>query len=355
MIVWHDETLVIQGNKTTKDIFTQKLRDGLDELETFVEEKVLFGISLASIGISCKLHDSMDSGDDTTPGYGPFSSPKAKTLDNPDSDKFCRALAKLGTDSPCRKVGKELVWDRTKSMKWEADIHCALQNLYVQMHSTGGLAGRGTEEAMTNWTNEEFGSRRHLRVLKGTCGIDANYHKGALATGIYKNVFRLLPYRVARILFILLRVVRPVQLMALMKFCVPAGKKNVQKATALYGTRIFVSWNNAWTSTFLSSTLMAWFKNNLGFPMGLRMYRHFATALQRRYIRYLKHDNPESIQKLADTQAGRTEKTGFAHYAVEKNTSTPFPRMCDFEMVSAYWHEMCGYTTYPPDDLTPPV
>lgn len=343
---------MIQGNKITKDAFTEKLREGLDELETFVEETVLFGISLDAIGVSCKLHDSMDSGDDTTPDYGPFSSPDSKTLDNPDSDKFFRALVKLGGRSPCHKAGENIEWDHAKSMKWEADIHHALQHLYLQIHCTGGLAGRGTEEALLNYTNEEFGSRRHLRVLKGTCGFDHNYHKGALVTGMYKNVFRLLPYRVARILFILLRIIRPIQLMALLIFIVPAGKQHVQNATALYKTRIFVSWNKAWTNSLLSSILMAWFKKNLGFPMGLRMYRHFATALQRRYIKYLKHDNPKSIQGFADAQAGRTQKTSFLNYAIEKNKSIPESRIHDFELVSAYWHEMCGYSTYPPDDPT---
>jgi hypothetical protein len=165
---------------------------------------------------------------------------------------------------------------------------------------------------------------------------------------MYKNILRLLPYRVARILFILLRVVRPIQLMPLMKFVVPAGQKNAEAAMSLYGTRIFVSWNSAWSSSLLSHILKAWFKEHLGFPMGLRMYRHFATALQRKYIKYLRHNDPESIQEAADGQAGRTERTGDGHYAVEKGQSSTEARIRNFELVSAYWHEMIGYVTYPP-------
>jgi len=348
LLQWHQETLVIQTNKITKDSFALNLRNSLDELEKLVEENVLFGISLQSIGVSCELHHSMDNGDDVTPGYGPFSSGTTTALDNPDSDKFFRVMMKIADRSPCRRVGGSLEWDREKSLRWETEIHQSLQLAFVQTHATCGLTGRGAEAALYNWTNEAFGSRHHLRIHKGTCALDGNYHKGTFTTGLYKNILRVLPYRVAQILFILLRVIRPIQLMSLMKFIIPAGKTNIEAATKLYATRIFVSWNKPWPAIYLSHILMAWFHKHHGFKIGLRMYHHFATALQRRYIKYRTHDNPEDIQELADTQAGRQQKTGDLYYAVEKGKSSSESHVCGFELMSAYWHEMIRYETYPP-------
>jgi len=40
----------------------------------------------------------------------------------------------------------------------------------------------------------------------------------------------------------------------------------------------------------------------------LRMYHHFATVSNAGNIKYRTHDNPEDIQELADTQAGRQQK-----------------------------------------------
>ena len=356
MMQWNKDVLLIHDHKnskrnytTTKDAFTQFLRQQLDELETFVTDKVLFGISLESIGVSCRLTDSMDTGDRTTPGYGPFLAADDTTLDNVDSNKFLRALLKLGEESPTRKVGGSLVWDKGKSDKWSMVCHMALQSAYCLVHTTQGLAGRASEEVLIQWTNEEFGACGNLRIRHGTVAIDTSYHKGSLFTGMNKNILRLLPYRLARILHILLRVVRPIELMPILKFRVPVGTENASATVKLYRTRVFVSWGKLWTAAQMSTILKAWFKKGLNIPMGIRMYRHFATCLQRRYIRYIKHEHPEDIQAAADAQAGRTVQTSEANYAVEKKVHSASKRIRDFELVSAYWHEMCGLETYPPN------
>ena len=81
-----------------------------------------------------------------------------------------------------------------------------------------------------------------------------------------KNIVRLLPYHLARILYILLRVVRPVEPMPTLKFCVPVGPENARAAVKLYRTWVFVSWGKAWTSALLSTILKAWFKKGLDIP-----------------------------------------------------------------------------------------
>ena len=273
MLQWNQEVLHIQNKYIlTKDDFTLWLRDELVSVEKFIEKDGLFGISLKKIGIPCELSDSMDSGDQTTPGYGPFFSAEEKTLDNEDSNKFLRALVDIGERGPVWKVGGHLEWDRTKSNQWLMNIHHAWQKAYCLYHCTPGLGGRGTEDALSQISNEESGSPRHIKINKGTCVVNANYHKGTLHTGTFKNIRRVLPYRVALLLFILVRVVRPVELILVLKYWTKSGEENIKATVRLYKLRLFASWGKAWTSDNMSTILMAWFKKGLGIPMGLRMY-----------------------------------------------------------------------------------
>lgn len=350
MVQWNKDVLLLQKYRITKDQFAHFIQDELTALEAFVENEVLLGISLEEIGVSCELHDDWDDGDLTTPGHGPFLSTENRTLDNTDSNKLMRALIKVGERGPVRKVRGHMEWDKTKSNRWLMGNSMALQRTYCLVHSTSGISGRASEEAPIQWTNEEYGSPSNIRIRKRTIAIDTSYHKGTLFTGLYKNILRLLPYRLARILFILLRVVRPIELIPILRFWVPVSANNAHSDAVmkLYRTRVFVSWGKAWEANYLSSVLKAWFNKGLDIPMGIRMYRHFATALQRKYIRYIQHHEPEDIQAAADAQAGRTVKTSNAHYAVEKKSENPTKRIRDFELVSAYWHEMCGLETYPP-------
>lgn len=56
--------------------------------------------------------------------------------------------------------------------------------------------------------------------------------------------------------------------------------------------------------------------------------------------------DPQDIQAIADAQAGRSEAVSEAVYAVEKNPLKSNGRVRQFELVSAYWHEMLGIQTY---------
>jgi hypothetical protein len=106
----------------------------------------------------------MDTGDKTTPGYGPFLSADDTTLNNVDSNKFLRALTEFGKEAPVRKVGGRLEWDRRKSNKWSMICHMAFQMAYCLVHTTPGLAGRASEEVLIQWTNEEFGACGNIRI-----------------------------------------------------------------------------------------------------------------------------------------------------------------------------------------------
>lgn len=315
---------MIQNYQLTKDRFVQFLQDELRSLEQFVSENILLGISLDAIGVSCDLNESMDNGDRETPGYGAFYALDEVALDNEDSDKFERALKQLGDRSFVQLKDGRVHYDAVKSALWLANVDGAKERSYALMHATAGLAGRGTEEALIQHTNEEFGAARNVEVSKGTIQLNMAYHKGAIETGLFKLILRIMPYRLARIFFILLRVVRPVELGAFLRlFIKGANKEKRREVTHLYRTRVFVSWGKAWDGDRLSGILKKWFKDGLGVPMGLRMYRHMVTAFARRYIKYSVVDGTEDLQAAADAQAGRSQKTSYTHYSIEKRTKDP--------------------------------
>lgn len=93
-IQWNRDELIIFNHKITVERFAQFLQKQLNELEDFVQSKVLFGIELEDIGITCDIDDSMDTGDITTPGLGPFLPEANHSLVNSDSTKFLRALTR---------------------------------------------------------------------------------------------------------------------------------------------------------------------------------------------------------------------------------------------------------------------
>lgn len=346
-VQWNRDEMLIFNYKITKDRFATFIRAQLTKLEEFVDSDVLCGISLEAIGINCDIRTSMDTGDLKTPGCGPFLPEANPSLINGDSNKFLRALASMESDlAPVRMVDDDLVWDRSKSGKWLMRIDGAWQLTYAMIHAAGGLPGRTTEEVLYQWTNEEHGAPTNIRILGDTVALDTAYHKGVMLTGMQKNIIRLLPYRLSRILLILLRIVRPVELSPVLKFWTPVGQEHAGPVARLYRARLFVSWGKAWEPSRMSAILKTWFKEGIQLPMGTRIYRHFATALQRRYIKHITHMDPQDIQAIADAQAGRSEAVSEAVYAVEKNPLKSNGRVRQFELVSAYWHEMLGIQTY---------
>lgn len=350
VVQWNQEELTIFAYKITKDRFAKFLQEELTKLEVFVKTEVLLGISLDDLDIDCRIKNDMDDGDLQTDGRGAFLHEATLSLDNQDSRKFQRALAGVESDrGPVRKVKGALHWDKSKSTAWLLCINIAWQLTYCLMHSLGGLAGRAAEEVLYAWTNELFGSPSNIRIRGDTIALNTTYHKGALVTGMHKYVVRLLPYRLSSIIYILLRIVRPAELNPILKFYTTTGEEYATNVAKLYRTRIFASWGKGWTTDYMSTSLKSWFNTGLGIPMGIRMYRHLATALQRRYIQYIQHLQPEDIQAVADAQAGRTENTSEAHYAVEKKQREPSKKIREFELVSAYWHEMLGIDTYAPE------
>ncbi|KAA1477841.1 hypothetical protein DENSPDRAFT_845048, partial [Dentipellis sp. KUC8613] len=92
-----------------------------------------------------------------------------------------------------------------------------------------------------------------------------------------------MPYEVSDIAYILLKIVRPLEIFPILQFMTKSGAEETQRVISLYKTSLYVASGKPLSSSKLSQILGRWFENGLGFEMGLHYYRHFAIALQRRY------------------------------------------------------------------------
>jgi hypothetical protein len=320
-------------------------------LQDLINNSILCGIPLSDIGISTTI-SSDPSADNRTPYYGPFSHGMSEWLDNPDSDLFASAMVsqkKLGLEVKQSTTGLSKFSGNTAQIwEWLAAIEEAWRLLYCLYHTTSGLPGRGTEESMLQWANSNTG-RRHLFTTNGAIQITSNYHKGTSLAGTYKTITRLVLPQLSTIFFILLRIVRPFQLTLHLQFgSKPThGSKPDQLSSGVvenYRTKIFIRNGRMWSSRDQAEALKSWFTQGLGAPLGIRWYRQFATALQRKWILDLDHDTMSLLLVVADEQAGHTQKASEGNYARLVGTSGDSEsRIRAFCEISKLWQRKLGF------------
>jgi hypothetical protein len=190
MVDWIDTHRVRLRNhmEIDKNELQQFLHEKIAELRKFVDEKVLFGISLEKLGIKFDFSPKSDTGDEETYGYGPLGSINPDgTLNNEDSDKFFNAMVDAGVLRLQVMTGGEVVWDKAQSLEWISNIDMAFTKFVPSDNGSEGVPGRGTEKALFQSTNTK--NSRHLFLKDNTIGFASNYHKGHLSTGIYIQVY----------------------------------------------------------------------------------------------------------------------------------------------------------------------
>jgi hypothetical protein len=342
----HD-IMTLSGDTIDIKAYKAYLHSQLEYLEEFVQEHVLMGLNLEELGIVVNPSHFRDTCDETTPGYGPLTADQhSDYLDNPDSDLFMNALVASGLLITGRDHEGAMLWDQAKTVKWIGDINQAWFRTYPLCHTLQGLPGRGTEECNYQIENTDV-SRGHLRVVRGTLGFNSNYHKGVLSTGLYKSVLRLIPYRLARILIILLRIVRPTELSALSESVIP--RKKAQYVVQTYQTHIWASLGKQWNSDDMSSALRAFFLQGMDVVIGIRRYRHFATGFQQHYLPYTPQDNSTDLLKVAHLMAGHTEETVDSNYAIRVHRGVTPDRQTElFIQIALDWHRELGFDTFAP-------
>jgi len=317
-----DGVLLFDNHEINVDDYRTFLHSQIDGLERFFSTDVLCGHTLEQLGISADFISLNDTGNAHQLGYNPFL---GDIRGNTDSRKFLEALVKDG--SLVSLKNGQLVWSTVDTEHWLSAINQANNQAQALAHVTQGSPGRMTEEAKFQAANTPV-SRKHLVVPYGmnTLAFFANYWKGALVSGRFKEVLRLLPYRIARLLFILIRIVRPIEWLYLAKYRVMDQERD--SLTAVYRTYIWTSIGSRMDSRQMYRNLdrfLAAAKDRNGKPLfykgfATRSFRHFIAAVQRKHIEgSAKYTEKIAEQKtsMGDYQAGRSEGTSQQYYAVE--------------------------------------
>ncbi len=200
----------------------------LDHLERHVTEKVLLGVyTLTDLEVMYNISNLKElSPEDDVVGNGILLDIRDGKLYNQASTTFFAALKKkrlLGITVDERGL---VQFDFRESMQWLNDIDKAIHLLMPMCHVLEGPPGRMTEEAAARLTNTEETSRGLVFEKQAkTGGFRSGYHKGMHVTGDQKDILRLVPYRVFALLYTLIRIVRPIELLVLQDFCVPEPKR----------------------------------------------------------------------------------------------------------------------------------
>lgn len=347
-ISWHGDVITIHqqdsNNKPALSIGMAEYKDCLKaallDAKNFILEKVLMGIfSLDSL--DAKMQDICDNGDKATLGYGIFN----KILDeNKESNKFINTFVDRGYLGSKQDPHGGLLFDRNEVMTWLMGVHLAWSLVFFLVHTTQGPPGRGEEQALYLISNSK-NMHRHLvwDNKLGAGGFNSNYHKGALTTGTYKHIRWLVPYRVMRLLFALIKIVCPLEL--------TLGVDHLQalkpkKAKQTYTEQAWATLERPWTGFQMSTILHQCFQEKIGFRLSLRSYWHFAIAIQDRFLWGAATDLREKaeLMEVADLMAGHCSKVADMHYA-RSNEEGSLPKSIknDSQRICRAWHLMLGF------------
>lgn len=342
------KNLLLNQQEIDLDQFRSLLHFQLKNLELFFLEKLLFGNTLESLGITVDFKALKDSGDTTTIWYSPLL---GDIWGNEDSNKLLKKL--VGDGTLLMHNGTELVWDMGMAETWVADNHAATCQTYCATHITEGSSSRVTEEAKTQCSNTRTG-RRHVFVMPGinTLCIWSNYWKGTTKSGTFKEILHIIPFRVSRLIFILVQVIRPVITLYLAEHSVTADNRLALKTT--YSTNLWATLGSTITPKQMYRAILVFLRSPnaegnipFNFSFGERQYWQFIAAVQNKHLpgspKYRKVEREESV---GDRQAGRSGQTSHQHYAIEESTIDRDPGFIEhYISYSKKWHEFWRIST----------
>ena len=349
IVSWRDDdTMVLQQQTIHIHKFRTLLLGQLQLLEKFFHEKLLFGGKTSEMGITIDFDSLQDSTDITTRGYSPVL---GSLNGNSDSEKFMDFL--LSKKVLLAIENSKLVWNIEEAESWTSNIYIATLLLFVLIHVTQGSPARITEEIYMQICNTLFG-RRHLFALNGyaTLATWSNYWKGAQISGKFKEILRVMPCRVAKLLLILLRIIRPVEVLYLLRHRIPFDESERERVVVAYSSSLWAALGSPISANVMYESVSSFFRFPskepiFNFPFGVRLYRQFAAAVQKRHLHNI---SPKYTKTLADAgtqagdlQAGHTSQTSNAHYAREEKMVGVDSGFRDHYITySLAWHKFWG-------------
>ena len=349
---WKGDIITVCTGKTEKPIDFAKFKDNLKkqiaQTTRFIEEEVLLG--LLTIDELEKVFDFLPENPTETDREkldGLLFDARKPPYSNPQSNYLLVRMAKagaLGMKMVMLPDGTQKIsFDRKLALPWLGAFTEAVKRLFCISHITEGLAGRATEEALLSPTSPGNSTSNYIVVPKyGTAAFNSRHRKQVEVTSALDPVQRMVPYLVHRQLYTLVRVVRPIELQVVLEFLVPKEQRHVP--VQAYSTKIWASFGVGWQAQFLSESLGQFTSHNLGLglEMKVREWRHFATALRRRFLPYtndVEESKPSQLADAADRLAGHAPAVARHHYGLTPEEAASGAKSDFYYRVCCDWHQ----------------
>ncbi|KAG9105517.1 hypothetical protein FRC07_009221, partial [Ceratobasidium sp. 392] len=318
----------VRGKPVIVGDWKRAVQQLVQDLETFVDKKLLFGIKPDALGFDFGPGKKIfDDHANTTPGYSYindtrnpfhewrfnlasalFSNPKASGLFADDLDDEGKVqLKEAGIDN------------------WLTDYAFATRQLALAVNFVSGQPSRGVEFSLVRLINEGWRVRNIYYMGNGRIAIVLFYTKTSSITGKDRVVAHCVPWRIAKLMITMDALIRPFACQAL---DIVAG----EEARRIQETFEFALRGQMNQSPILSADLRDFFESALDVSIGLRDYRHLAIVVMRHEL--LEFIGPsERALAVVDLQAGHGSAIAGKHYAVEIQKAYKI----DSELLSAFF------------------
>ena len=326
------EKIAINGKAVSLLELRAFLKSRIKMAKDMLEEELLCGIKIDEFG--CRSGNIIDKLNDLTEGYSfihnklnGFEKHKTTLLEKIEEDpriakQFIRRRDKLSIE-----------WNLKGCERWLKKTRRFLQILCVIMHLSYGQPARGTELEIIRILNGPDGDRG-LYWIDPLVMVLGTYSKTRQISGRDRLIPRFLPKVVGDLLIKYLALVRPMEIRL---------AKKVEGGTAEFLKEfLFADYKKMWSSDQISDALKLETNRGMSVSLGIREYRHVATAFMEEHLKYHKINLDAS--HIFDLQAGHLSKTAAREYAVGMDDHGEVTRdmMYAYGMASREWHQLMG-------------
>ena len=326
------QKIAINGKAVSLSELQAFLKLRIEMAKDMLEKELLCGIKIDEFDY--KSGNIIDKLNDISEGYSfihnklnRFEKHKTMLLEKIEQDpqiakRFIHSRDKLSIE-----------WNVKGCERWLKKARRFLQILCVIVHLSYGQPARGTELEIIRILNGPDGERG-LYWIDPLVMVLGTYSKTRQISGRDRLVPRFLPKVVGDILIKYLALVRPMEIRLAKK--VEGGKAEFLKEY------LFADYRKMWSSNQISDALKQETNRGMSVSLGIREYRHVATAFMEEHLKYHKINLEAS--HIFDLQAGHNSKTAAREYAVGMDDHGEVTRdmMYAYGMASREWHQFMG-------------
>ncbi|KAF9034544.1 hypothetical protein BJ165DRAFT_1409846 [Panaeolus papilionaceus] len=154
-----------------------------------------------------------------------------------------------------------------------------------------------------------------------------HYHKGQTITGAHKHISQYIPFELWRLMYLLIKVVRPVE-QIILRIARDLEGDELKALASVYYNHLFASNGQAWKETTYTNALGMVLQQITGYRITLRQWRQMAIAIQIRFLPSLQFIPQRILRDLNTTGggvgdtvhrlSGHTARVAQMHYAKQE-------------------------------------